>query len=234
VVSQLDGLGVPRAAWSGFVTSGDATRDLLAARAPGKVWRIGPDRDAPLYAGFDLDLTGTCEDADFIGCSGLYDDETEIPEDYRDRLAVAAERGLTFICANPDRVVQRGDKLIFCAGALADLYESLGGEVIMAGKPFAPIYDMAIAKAAELTGKPVDRDRVLCIGDGSSPTCWAPRTRNWPACSSPRASTARPPSAPTACSIPKPCWPAGRRKGRGHARGGRSGLVIADFLLARF
>jgi HAD superfamily hydrolase (TIGR01459 family) len=166
VVSQLDGLGVPRAAWSGFVTSGDATRDLLAARAPGKVWRIGPDRDAPLYAGFDLDLTGAPEDADFIGCSGLYDDETEIPEDYRDRLAVAAKRGLTFICANPDRVVQRGDKLIFCGGALADLYESLGGEVIMAGKPFAPIYDLAIAKAAALTGKPVDRSRVLCIGDG--------------------------------------------------------------------
>jgi HAD superfamily hydrolase (TIGR01459 family) len=166
VVSQLDGLGVPRAAWSGFVTSGDATRALLEARAPGKVWRIGPDRDAPLYDGFDLDLTGTCEDADFIGCSGLYDDETEIPEDYRNRLAATARRGLTFICANPDRVVQRGDKLIFCAGALADLYESLGGEVIMAGKPFAPIYDMAIAKAAELTGKPVDRSRVLCIGDG--------------------------------------------------------------------
>jgi HAD superfamily hydrolase (TIGR01459 family) len=166
VVSQLDGLGVPRAAWSGFVTSGDATRDLLAARAPGKVWRIGPDRDAPLYAGLDLDLTASCEDADFIGCTGLFDDENEIPEDYRDRLSVAAQRGLTFICANPDRVVQRGDKLIFCAGALADLYESLGGEVIMAGKPFGPIYDLAIAKAEQLTGKPVDRARVLCIGDG--------------------------------------------------------------------
>jgi len=166
VVSQLDSLGVPRSAWSGFVTSGDATRALLAERAPGKVWRIGPDRDAPLYAGFDLDLTGSCEDADFISCTGLFDDETETAEDYRDRLAVAAARGLTFICANPDRVVQRGDRLIFCAGALADLYESLGGPVIMAGKPFAPIYDLALAEAEKLTGKPVDRSRVLCIGDG--------------------------------------------------------------------
>lgn len=166
VVSQLDSLGVPRAAWSGFVTSGDATRDLLRARAPGKVWRIGPDRDGPLYAGLDLDLTGSCEDADFIGCTGLYDDETEEPELYRDRLAVAALRGLTFICANPDRVVQRGDRLIYCAGALADLYESLGGQVIMAGKPFAPIYDLAIAEAERLTGRPVDRARILCIGDG--------------------------------------------------------------------
>ncbi|OYX91995.1 MAG: HAD family hydrolase, partial [Caulobacter sp. 35-67-4] len=163
VVAQLDSLGVSRAAWSGFVTSGDATRALLSARAPGKAWKIGPGRDAPLYAGLDLQ-DAACEDADFIACTGLFDDETETPEDYRDRLVVAAERGLTFICANPDRVVQRGDKLIFCAGALADLYESLGGEVIMAGKPFAPIYDLAIARAAELTGKPVDRTRVLCIG----------------------------------------------------------------------
>jgi len=166
VVEQLDSLGVPREAWSAFVTSGDATRTLLAARAPGRVWRIGPDRDAPLYAGFDLDLGGSPEDADFIGCSGLFDDETEIPEDYRDRLTVAAARGLTFICANPDRVVQRGDRLIYCGGALADLYESLGGEVLMAGKPFAPIYDLALAEAEALLGGPVDRARVLCIGDG--------------------------------------------------------------------
>ena len=166
VVEQLDSLGVPREAWSAFVTSGDATRALLAARAPAKVWRIGPVRDAPLYAGFDLDLSGSDQDADFIGCSGLFDDETEVPEDYLDRLAVAAARGLTLICANPDRVVQRGDRLIYCGGALADLYETLGGQVLMAGKPFAPIYDLALAEAEALKGGPVDRSRVLCIGDG--------------------------------------------------------------------
>jgi len=165
VVAQLDSLGVPRSAWSGFVTSGDATRALLAERAPGKAWKIGPPRDETLYAGLDLE-DGSCEDADFISSTGLYDDETETPELYRDRLAVAAQRDLTFICANPDRVVQRGDRLIFCAGALADLYESVGGKVIMAGKPFAPIYDLALAEAEKLTGKPVDRSRVLCIGDG--------------------------------------------------------------------
>jgi HAD superfamily hydrolase (TIGR01459 family) len=166
VVAQLDALGVPRAAWSAFVTSGDATRALLRERAPGKVWRIGPERDAPLYEGFDLDLTASYEDADFIGCSGLYDDENEVPSDYTDRLAQAAERGLTLICANPDRVVQRGDRLIYCGGALADLYESLGGQVLMAGKPYAPIYDLALAEAEALKGGSVDRSRVLCIGDG--------------------------------------------------------------------
>jgi HAD superfamily hydrolase (TIGR01459 family) len=167
VLPQLDGLKVQREAWSAFVTSGDATRSLLAVRAPGKVWKIGPERDEPLYAGLGLGLEAAgCEDADFICCTGLFDDETETAKDYRDRLQVAADRGLVFICANPDRVVQRGDKLIFCAGALADLYEELGGEVVMAGKPFAAIYDLALAEAERLRGRPVDRDRVLCIGDG--------------------------------------------------------------------
>jgi len=166
VVEQLDSLGVPREAWSAFVTSGDATRALLRERAPAKVWRVGPDRDAPLYDGFDLDLNGGPEDADFIGVSGLYDDETEAPAEYADRLAVAAERGLTLICANPDRVVQRGSRLIYCGGALADLYETLGGQVLMAGKPYGPIYDLALAEAEALKGGPIDRSRVLCIGDG--------------------------------------------------------------------
>ncbi|NQE63712.1 TIGR01459 family HAD-type hydrolase [Caulobacter sp. RHG1] len=165
VVPQLDGLNVPRAAYSGFVTSGDATRALLTPHRGKKVWKIGPERDAPLWAGLDLTLAGP-EDADFILSSGLYDDETEVPEDYRERLQIAADRGLLFICANPDRVVQRGDRLIFCAGALADLYESLGGPVVMAGKPYGAMYDLALEKAAALLGRPVDRSRVLCIGDG--------------------------------------------------------------------
>jgi HAD superfamily hydrolase (TIGR01459 family) len=165
VVPQLDGLNVPRAAYSGFVTSGDATRALLTPHAGQKVWKVGPERDAPLWAGFDLTLADP-EDADFILSSGLYDDETEVPEDYRERLQVAADRGVLFICANPDRVVQRGDRLIFCAGALADLYESLGGKVVMAGKPYGAMYDLALEKAAVLLGRPVDRSRVLCVGDG--------------------------------------------------------------------
>jgi HAD superfamily hydrolase (TIGR01459 family) len=165
VVAQLDALGVPREAWSAFVTSGDATRALLARRAPGPVWAVGPDRDAVLYADLDLTFSGP-EDATFVSVSGMHDDETETPEDYRDRLAVAAARGLTLVCANPDRVVQRGDRLIYCGGALADLYASLGGPVLMAGKPYAPIYDLALAEAQALKGGPVDRSRVLCVGDG--------------------------------------------------------------------
>lgn len=164
VVGQLDALGVPRAAWSAVATSGDATRAELARRAPGPVWAIGPERDASLYEGLDLDFAGS-ETAAFICCTGLYDDRAERPEDYCERLAAPARRGLDMICANPDRVVQIGDRLIPCAGALADVYTALGGRVIMAGKPFAPIYDLAreAARAAAPAGTPPRR--VLAIGD---------------------------------------------------------------------
>jgi HAD superfamily hydrolase (TIGR01459 family) len=165
VVAQLDALGVPREAWSAFVTSGDATRLLLAERAPGPAWRLGPDRDAPLYEGLGLSFE-SLDKAAFIACTGPIDDETEGPGDYQDRFEGAAARGLEMVCANPDIVVQRGDKLIYCGGALAQLYETLGGKVVMAGKPHAPIYGLCVAEAERLTGGPVARSRMLCIGDG--------------------------------------------------------------------
>ena len=166
VVAQMDALGVPREAWKAVVTSGDATRAELARRAPGPAWIIGPDRDWPLYDGLGLQIAPDAASAAFISVTGPVDDEVETPEDYRERLSAGAARDLELICANPDRVVQRGDRLIYCGGSLADLYESLGGRVTMAGKPFGPIYDLALKEAAARLGRPVDRSRVLCIGDG--------------------------------------------------------------------
>jgi HAD superfamily hydrolase (TIGR01459 family) len=165
VMTQLDGLGVPRASYSELVTSGDATRPLLAARAPGPVWFVGPEQAGTLYAGIDLAL-GDLAEAKFICVTGPYDDENEEPADYRERFQAAVARDLELICANPDIVVQRGPKLIYCGGALAQLYESLGGRVTMAGKPHPPIYQTSLAKAAEHAGRALDPRRVLCIGDG--------------------------------------------------------------------
>lgn len=163
VALQLDSLNVPRAAWTAFVTSGDATRVLLKERAPGPAWRIGPERDNVLYEGLGLEFSGP-EDAAFIACTGPFDDEEETPEDYREAFGGAVERGLTMICANPDRVVHRGERLVYCGGALADLYGALGGEVIMAGKPHKAIYDLCLADAERLLGRA--DGRLLCIGDG--------------------------------------------------------------------
>ncbi|MBU1346344.1 MAG: TIGR01459 family HAD-type hydrolase [Alphaproteobacteria bacterium] len=166
VIAQLDHLGVPRDSWRAFVTSGDATRAELAQRAPGPAWIIGPPRDEILYEGLDLARAEGAHDAAFLSVTGMIDDEAETPEDYRVPLTQAAARDLELICANPDRIVQRGDKIIYCGGSLADLYESLGGRVTMAGKPYGPIYALALAEAERLLGRPVDRSRVLCIGDG--------------------------------------------------------------------
>jgi HAD superfamily hydrolase (TIGR01459 family) len=165
VIEQLDDLGVPRESWTNIVTSGDATRVLLAARAPGPAWKIGPDRDDPLYEGTGVRFAAP-EDAAFVAVTGPYDDETEEPADYRDRFIPCVDRHLELICANPDIVVQRGERLIYCGGALAQLYESLGGRVTMAGKPYPAIYEICLTEAAAQIGRPLDRARVLCIGDG--------------------------------------------------------------------
>jgi HAD superfamily hydrolase (TIGR01459 family) len=165
IPAQLDRAGVPRGAWDAIVTSGDATRVELAKRAPGPVFRIGPrEYDRTLWEGLDI-AEAPLDSAKFIGISGLNRDD-ETPADYSDILKQAKARELDLICANPDIVVQYGDRLIWCAGAIARDYEALGGNVIMAGKPHAPIYDLARGELALVAGGTIDPARILCIGDG--------------------------------------------------------------------
>lgn len=164
VRKQLDHFGVIRGAYDDVVTSGDVTRGLLEERPGAKVFHIGPPRDLPIFDGLDLHFTAL-EEADCVVCSGLFDDDNETAEDYRERLTAMLQRKLLMICANPDVVVERGDRLIPCAGAIADLYAHMGGEVIYAGKPHRPIYDLALAKGAALRGGEIDLARVLAIGD---------------------------------------------------------------------
>jgi len=165
----LDRLGVPRAAYDGIVSSGDVTRALVAARAGKRLFHIGPPRDLPMFEGLDAPVA-PLDSADYAVCSGLTDDTVETPQDYHELIERMRARDLTMICANPDVVVERGDKLVYCAGALADLYAAAGGEVIYAGKPYRPIYDqaLAIAQAAhglQENGGPLDHHRVVAIGD---------------------------------------------------------------------
>src|SRR5262250_2753954 len=138
---------------------------LYVADHPGrKVFWLGPERDNSIYRGLNPVLS-PLKEADYIVCTGLLDDETESAEDYRPMMLEALKRKLTLICANPDIVVERGDRLIYCAGAIAELYRELGGDVIFYGKPHRPIYERAMALAAERRGHDMPRDRVLAIGD---------------------------------------------------------------------
>jgi len=164
VVRQLDRLGVARAAYDAIVTSGDVTRRHIAARPRKTVFHLGPERDVSIFDGLNLRF-GKLDDADYAVCTGLCDDERETPEHYRALLAAMRARALFMLCANPDLVVERGDRLVYCAGALADLYRTLGGEVLYAGKPHRPIYDEALAAVASLRGRAPALDRVLAIGD---------------------------------------------------------------------
>ena len=162
-------LGVPDAAFDDCVSSGDATRAELARRQGQAVWRLGADEgwehDRHLYEGLDLTFADP-DKSDLLLCIGLRDHAGEHPEDYREELAIGVNRGIPMICANPDKQVRVGGQLYWCAGALADVYEDLGGKVIYSGKPHPPIYHLAIERVEALTGgKPVDHARVLCIGD---------------------------------------------------------------------
>jgi HAD superfamily hydrolase (TIGR01459 family) len=170
ISDQALAFGVAADAFDGVVTSGDVSIGMIAARGGAPLYHIGPPRDLALIAavkarGGVAPALVEPEAATYLLCTGLFDDSTETPEDYAGRLAAFAERRLSMICANPDLVVHRGHKLVYCAGAIAELYETLGGETIYAGKPYQPIYTAALERIATLRGAPVAPARALAIGD---------------------------------------------------------------------
>ena len=161
----LDRMNVPRESYDAIVSSGDVTRGIVSARQPQSVFHLGPERDVSIFKDLDVSFAPV-ETAGYVVCSGLFDDTIETPENYRDMLAAMRARNLFMVCANPDIVVERGDTLVYCAGALADAYAALGGEVLYCGKPYAPIYETALKRAAALRGGQAPaRKRVLAIGD---------------------------------------------------------------------
>lgn len=164
VEAQFETIGVPEEAWDRVVTSGDVTRELVSA-GPRRVFHIGAERDLPLFDGLDVELVEEFE-ADGVVCTGLFDDEVETPDDYAELLTRLRAKNLPFICANPDLMVERGERIVWCAGALARDYTQLGGRTLIAGKPFAPIYAAALKAAGEVLGREIRREEALAIGDG--------------------------------------------------------------------
>lgn len=164
VVAQLRRLGVPPEAFDDIRTSGDLTREIVMDQGERAFHHIGPPRDLGLFEGLAVRPV-PLDHADYVVCTGLFDDDTENVETYRETLARMRERDLLMVCANPDLVVERGEQLIVCAGALAAAYEELGGRTVTPGKPHPPIYEAALKLGAELLGRPVPRSRVLAVGD---------------------------------------------------------------------
>jgi HAD superfamily hydrolase (TIGR01459 family) len=165
VALQLTELGVAPESYDAIVTSGDVTQDLMRRIGDGKLFHLGAARDLSLFEGMGVERVPP-DQASAIICTGLFHDERETPEDYIVLLTDLLKRGLPMICANPDKIVRKGDRLQYCAGALAEVYAAMGGKVAMAGKPFAPIYELALQKAERLRGKTISVSEVLAIGDG--------------------------------------------------------------------
>ncbi|MBN8996769.1 MAG: TIGR01459 family HAD-type hydrolase [Rhizobiales bacterium] len=167
VVDMLDSLGFPRDAYDDVVTSGETGRELLRGRPGVRVLHVGPGRGLTLFDDLDLHLVPHASDAELIVCTGLFDDETEVPEDYDGQIAEWKSRKLPMLCVNPDVVVDRGNTLIWCAGAIANRYRDAGGETTMVGKPYPAIYATAMKRLGELAGGAIGKERVLAIGDGA-------------------------------------------------------------------
>ena len=172
VQRQLDAMGVPGDIYDVIVSSGDAAQAGMMAGAVGRrVWHLGPEKDHRFFTAIPDHLTDapTIERVDFdaaegIVCTGPFSDDDQ-PDEYRGRFLSARERGLKLLCANPDIVVDHGDRRLWCAGALAQLYTEMGGESLYFGKPHPPIYDLARRRLAA-TGGAVANDRILAVGDG--------------------------------------------------------------------
>ena len=190
IMGMLDGLGVPRSAYDAIVTSGDVTRDMLEARPGARIHHLGPPRDVGTFDGLDLTLA-SLEEADLVVCTGLLNDDVETPDDYADALAAMKARELPFICANPDLVVERGDKLIFCAGAIAQAYEQIGGKAYWCGKPYRPIYDTPLPAPRSSAARRWSATACSASATRCAPTSPAPTMPASTACSSPAASMRR-------------------------------------------
>lgn len=164
ICEQLRGLGVADAAYDAIVSSGGVTRALIDKENDAPFFHLGPARDEPIFAGLKA-RPSSFEDARYILCTGLFNDESEQPDDYRALLEKALARKLRLFCANPDLIVERGTELIPCAGAIADIYERMGGETVWVGKPHPLVYERAREEIAGKLGRVLPKERILCIGD---------------------------------------------------------------------
>ncbi|WP_068081000.1 TIGR01459 family HAD-type hydrolase [Polycladidibacter stylochi] len=165
IIEHITSMGIPQEAYDGVVTSGDVVRLDLITSGFTRIYHIGLEKNHSLFSGLEHQFTHY-DDAEIVVCTGLNERDTETPENYRGLFEKLIARGLAFVCANPDIVAEHGDRLVYCAGALAQLYAQMGGRVVISGKPHAPIYDACLLKLKEITGKTFSKKEVLTIGDG--------------------------------------------------------------------
>ncbi|MEI9900369.1 MAG: hypothetical protein WDN31_09870 [Hyphomicrobium sp.] len=183
VMAQLDAIGVPRTTFDAIVTSGDVARTLVSSYAGHPVLHIGPERDLGIFAGLEIARVAP-EDADAVVCTGLFNDEHETVDDYTEILAACLKLGLPMICANPDIMVERGGRMIFCAGAIAQAYEAAGRRSRLRRQALSSDLRPDVCDAGGACGPEVPTRRGCSpSGMASRPTSRVPRRRACGRCS---------------------------------------------------
>ena len=162
----LETIGLKSSCYDFLVTSGDITREYISLNSSKKnFYHLGPTRDIDLFKDLNVSLTSK-EECEEIICTGLVSDEEEKLQDYKTLLDFFLNKKIPLICANPDEVVARGEKIVFCAGALANQYKQEGGVVRYFGKPYSEIYSFALKKIrAHKDFKDKKEINTLVIGD---------------------------------------------------------------------
>ena len=165
VIKQLNQMGLNKNCYNLIVSSGDVTRFWLQSLNKTSLYHLGPERDKSIFLDLDINFSNS-KNCQSVLCTGLYNDETDVLDDYNDLLNLFLSKKIVMHCANPDLTVIRGDKTILCAGSLAEYYANKGGQVKYFGKPFEYIYEFAIKEVNKNNNFKVKKSEILAIGDG--------------------------------------------------------------------
>jgi len=165
VIKQLNQMGLNKNCYNLIVSSGDVTRFWLQSLNKTLLYHLGPERDKSIFLDLDINFSNS-KNCQSVLCTGLYNDETDVLDDYNDLLNLFLSKKIVMHCTNPDLTVIRGDKTILCAGSLAEYYANKGGQVKYFGKPFEYIYEFAIKEVNKNNNFKVKKSEILAIGDG--------------------------------------------------------------------
>ncbi len=151
-------------------TSGDTGTQYINSKVHGQsYYHLGPEKDYDLLENINIQKTNDIESSEFVVCTGLYNDNDERPEDYKNIFEDFLKQNLEIVCVNPDEIVYRGQARIYCAGALGKYYEKLGGKVTYYGKPYPEIYDFVMTDL--LSKDTATKKEILAIGDSLKTDC---------------------------------------------------------------
>lgn len=182
--AAMRAMGIADDLYTGILTSGEATHMALRDRPDRwfaslgrRMYHLGPERDANVFETLDLDVVAHPAEADFVLNTGPDDlaGPTEVA-DWESLLQSFRARGLPMVCANPDLEVIRGGVRVICAGALAQRYETIGGDVRWIGKPDPAIYTPVLAMLGTTEAE------TLAVGDSLRTDIAGAKSRNIPSC----------------------------------------------------